>query len=139
MLQLVMVGNLRPFKGDVSETLVKLWMAVCLLCGSWVGLTKHEVDIIALPFGWLSARTAHLACLKKGIRVPEVSEGRGRAMFVASMVAFLAVYVKVLGITSDMIVIVLFVEAGWSIWKWLFGRSVDDKDAEKGDGDVKVR
>ncbi|KAJ4983979.1 hypothetical protein SVAN01_10534 [Stagonosporopsis vannaccii] len=122
-LQLGLVGHLRPFRDDVVDAGVALWLALCLIVASWTGLTRHECGIIVLPFAWLSARTVQVACLRRGVYPVEIDKRRGKAAFSVGMVVLGAVYVRVLGLAFDFIAAVLFVETGWMVWSWVVGRS----------------
>ncbi|KAH6629094.1 hypothetical protein C7974DRAFT_412919 [Boeremia exigua] len=137
MFQFMSIGRMMPFGTDLSAALTVLWMIGCLLGGSWVGLTQSESVIIALPFGWLSAKTVWLACLRKGCHPIRMSARRARTAFRVSMGMFSVVYVRILGTRTSMVAMVLIVEGGLAIRRWI--RQCSNKqDMEKGDGDVVI-
>ncbi|KAJ8115374.1 hypothetical protein OPT61_g2969 [Boeremia exigua] len=119
LLQLMSIGHISRFTSYLSDALLTLWMAICMLSGSWLGLTRHEVGIIALPLGWLSGKTVQLACLGMGIYPAEISENKERMAFIASQVIFGVVYAREVSSTPNIIAFVLLIEAALMVWRWL--------------------
>lgn len=105
-----------------------MWIVACMLLGSWIGLTKHENGIIALPFGWLSARTMQLVVLHLGHIPKKTSNGQSKAAQVTSMLVFFAVYMRTFGFESHLIAILLLVEGARLAWEWYHSQSGVEED-----------
>lgn len=109
-----------------------IWMVACMLTGSWIGLTKHECIVIALPFGWLSARTLQLVFLYHWLGRDEVGNGNGKSRLaqITSILVFFVVYVRTLGFESHLIAILLLVEGIRLAWEWYHSQSEVEEDVE---------
>lgn len=87
-----------------------------MLLEFWVGLTKQENGIIALPSGWLSAGTVQLVFMHIGHSSKSVSNGKSNAAWAASRSVVFAVYTGVFGVMFYLIAAFLIIGSARLVW-----------------------
>jgi hypothetical protein len=126
ILQIALACRLRPFKTNVSDALITVWTTVCVISASPLGLSANESGLIALPFGWFSARMVQFVCRRKGLQSTTLNEKKGLATQVGSIALFLVVYFQALGMVFNVVAILLLWKARALVWRWMRVQPVDE-------------